>query len=66
MRIFDGLQEALDLGIISLSLHLDPAVRQVADPAGKFVALRDFLNRKPESDTLNTTFVDDASGDHSQ
>ena len=64
MRVFDGLQEALDLGIISLSLHVDAAVRQVSDPAGHFVALRDFLNRKAESYALNTAFVNDASGSH--
>lgn len=65
MRVFDGLQEALDLGIVSLSLQLDAAVRQVPDPTGHYVAMRDFLNRKAESYALNTTFVDDASGDHS-
>ena len=65
MRVFDGLQEALDFGIVSLSLYVDAAIRQVPDPAGHFVALRDFLNRKAESYALNPAFVDDASGDHS-
>jgi len=65
MRIFDGLQEAFDLCVVSLGFQLDAAVRQVPDPAGQFVALRDFLDRKAESYALNTTFVYDASGSHS-
>jgi hypothetical protein len=66
MRVFDGLKEPLDLGIVSLSLQVDAAIWQVPDPAGHFVAVRDFLNRKAESYALNTAFVDDASSDHSQ
>jgi hypothetical protein len=66
MRVFDGLKELLNLGIVSLSLDVDAAIRQVPDPAGHFVAVRDFLNRKAESYALNTAFVDYASGDHSQ
>ena len=65
MRVFDGLQETFDLYVVSLGFQLDAAVRQVPNPAGQFVALRDFLDRKAESYALNTTFVDDAAGNHS-
>jgi len=65
MRIFNGLQEALDFLIVSLSLQLDAAVWQIPDPASHFIALGDFFNRKAESYALYTTFVDDASGSHS-
>lgn len=65
MRVFDGLQEAVDFWPVTLSFQLNAAVRQVLDPTGHVITMRDFLNRKPESHTLNAALVDDALGSHS-
>ena len=64
MRVFDGLQEAVDFWLVSLSFQLDTTVRQVPDPAGHVITMRDFLNRKPEPHALNAALIDDALGSH--
>src|SRR6266581_7329657 len=55
--LHDGIQKRADLVFLAVHLELNPAISQVAHPAGQIETFGNVPNRPSEADTLDSALV---------